>query len=312
MLFKSMIGPRCRYGTPLCLNGTIWIAKSASIIRAYSANATRGLIVLIAICSMAVPAAAQWTMGARSIAMGQAHTALPGDSWAVFHNPAALPTDRLVLGFFSIRYYGLSELEDHAAALSLPGPGFLQTENRKVAFGTGIHTYGFDLYRETRARVAASISFEHFRIGLNASYVHVRIQGYGSRGLPVFDAGIITDLSESFRIGYRISHLLDPVSDGLAADLHPAEMAGGFSWDGISGLLVTADLVKDSLHPVSLRSGVEAALPGRFFLRGGWTSRPFTWSAGTGLHLGSFQGNLAVQKHEILGLSPGFDFQLTF
>jgi hypothetical protein len=304
MLFMPLIKPGVLLAAP---SGN---ARGKGV--AFSGITMRGLVVLALACALADPAAGQWTMGARSIAMGQAHTALPYDAWAVFHNPAALTSDRPVLGFFSIRYYGLRELEDHAVVLSLSGPGFMQAENRKVAFGTGIHTYGFDLYRETRARISASLRFERFRIGLSASYVHIRIQGYGSRGSPVFDAGIIAGLSESLRIGYRITHLMDSVADGLTADLHPAEMAVGLSWDGIKGLLVTADAVKDSLHPVSLRAGAETALPGRLFLRGGWTSRPFTWSAGTGLQLGSFQGNLAVQRHDVLGLSPGIDFQLTF
>ncbi len=284
------------------------IRISTSLSRA--CNALRMLFSLMLVAAVSAPVKGQWTMGARSIAMGQAHTALDDDTWAAFHNPAALPGEKPVLGFFSIRYYGLRELEDHAVTISVPGPGFLRTDKSKMALAAGIHTYGFDLYRETRARLGAAAGFDRFRIGLSASYVHIRIEGYGSRGSPVFDAGIVAGLSDSFRVGYRISHLLQTDSGKMETDLHPAEMAGGISWNGIGGLLITADLVKDSLHPLSLRTGAEVEMPGRLFLRAGWTSRPFTWSAGAGLHLSKIRGNLAVQKHDVLGLSPGIDFQL--
>jgi hypothetical protein len=293
------------------------LADNSNMFRVHRLNPGRvppgvSFRILLAwlLAGTAAPVEAQWTMGARSVAMGQTHTALADDAWAVFHNPATLPGKDIVIGFFSIRYYGLRELEDHAAAISIPGPTFIRSETLRVAFGAGVHTYGFELFRETRARLALAAGIDRIRVGFSASYVHIRIQGYGSRGSPIFDAGIVAELTDSFLIGYRISHLLQPGDRGMETDLNPAEMAGGISWTGIRGLLVTADLIKDSLHPLSLRSGAEIELPGRLFIRGGWTSQPFTWSAGAGLQLDKVQGNLAIQKHEVLGLSPGFDIQL--
>ncbi len=265
---------------------------------------------MLLIAVLITPAQAQCTMGARSVAMGQAHTALPSDTWALFHNPASMNTENAVLGFFTIRYYGLRELEDQAAVLSIPLHPFRKRNRMDVSLGTGFHTYGFDLYRETRAMSGVALRFDRLRIGFSANYVHIRIDGYGSRGSPVFDAGLTAGLGKSFRVGYRISHILTTDSGAWETDMHPSEMAGGISWNGMKGLLMAVDIVKDSLHPLSLRAGTEAELPGGFFLRGGWTSRPFTWSAGTGLQLNRIRGNLAVQKHDVLGLSPGIDFQL--
>ncbi|TVQ66169.1 MAG: hypothetical protein EA363_13265 [Balneolaceae bacterium] len=265
---------------------------------------------LLLLGMLTTPAQAQWSMGARSIAMGQAHTALPSDTWALFHNPASMRTGNTVLGFFTIRYYGIRELEDQAAVLSVPLHPFRKRNQMDVSMGAGFHTYGFDLYRETRAISGVALRLDRLRIGFSANYVHIRIDGYGSRGSPVFDAGVIAGLGNGFQIGYRISHILATDSGDWETDLHPSEMAGGISWNGMKGLLMAVDLVKDSLHPLSLRAGAEAELPGGLFLRGGWTSRPFTWSAGTGLQLNRIHGNLAVQKHDVLGLSPGIDFQL--
>ncbi len=265
-------------------------------------------IVLIGI--FATPAQAQWTMGARAVAMGQAHTAIPGDTWALFHNPASIDSENTILGFFTIRYYGLRELEDQAAVLTYPLQPLRKRNRLDVSLAAGFHTYGFNLYRETRAMSGAALRFERFRIGFSANYVHIRIYGYGSRGSPVFDAGLVAGLGNGIQIGYRISHIVSMDSGEWETDLHPSEMAAGISWNGMKGLLIAVDVVKDNLHPLSLRAGAETELPGGLFLRGGWTTRPFTWSAGTGLRINRIQGNLAVQKHDVLGLSPGIDFQL--
>ncbi len=259
---------------------------------------------------MAASVRAQWTMGARSVAMAQAHSALPSDTWAVFHNPAALNPNEFALGFFAIRYYGLRELEDHAVTLSMPLQRFVKMEKFAAVMAAGVHTYGFDIYRRTQTRIGLAVQFNRFRVGFTANYAHLQIKGYGSRGSPLFDTGIIAKITDSFRVGYRMSNLFNTGNGGSEADIYPAEMSGGFSWAGIPGLLITADLVKDLLYPVSLRSGVEAQLPGGLFLRGGWTAHPFTWSAGAGIHIARFRGNLAVQRHEVLGMSPGIDFHL--
>lgn len=262
------------------------------------------------VCVWTRTTSAQWTMGSRAVAMGQAHSALPNDAWALFHNPAALDIDDQALGFFAIRYYGLKELEDHAFVLNVPLHRLFSSFDISTAFGFGMHTYGFELYRRTQVRLGWTARMNRLRLGVAASYAHLRIEGYGSRGSPVLDAGVIGELSGHLHVGYRISHLLHTGNGENEADLHPSEMAGGFSWTGIPGLLITADIVKDLIHPVALRAGIEAEFAENLFIRGGWTSRPFTWSAGAGIGLGRMEGNIAVQKHEVLGLSPGIDLKV--
>ncbi len=271
---------------------------------------------IIACCLLIIgsqaSAYAQWTMGGRSVAMAKAHSALPSDLWAVFHNPAALHPEEAAFGFFAIRYYGLRELEDHAATLSYPLQRLFAPEKLSATLAAGVHTYGFDLYRRTQSRIGMALHLDRFSIGLAANYAHLQIKGYGSRGSPLFDAGIIANLSESFRVGYRLTNVFNTGNEGAEADIHPAEMSGGVSWKAITGLLIAADVVKDLLHPASLRTGTEISLPGGLYLRGGWTSLPFTWSAGAGIKVYRLCGNFAVQRHEVLGLSPGVDVQLAF
>jgi len=258
---------------------------------------------------------AQWTMGGRNIALGQAHTALPGDSWAIFHNPALISHSRKMTGFFAIRYYGLKELEDHAVFVSTPIP--ISSGAFSTALAAGAHSYGFELYRETQIRIGGSIRYEGIRAGLAAKYVHLRIHDFGSHGAVLFDAGLAVSLLESLTIGFRQVHLLHNGlsfrTTGSENNAHyPAEMAAGVSWQAIPPLLVTADVVKDVMFPLAIRTGVEAEIMNGVFLRGGWTSRPFTWSAGAGFQISRIETALTVQNHEVLGLSPGIDCTISF
>lgn len=270
------------------------------------------LAILLLLSAFTNSARAQWSMGARNIALARAHTALPSDPWAVFYNPALIDQEHASAGFFAIRYYGLRELEDHAAVISLPSDIFSKLRKLPIAASAGFHSYGFDLFRETQARFGISIQIDRILAGFSSNYNHIRIAGYGSRSSPVFDSGIIIELTDRLRMGYRISNLFQSGSGSSEIHTLPAEMSGGFSWYATPGLLLTADVVKDELHPLSIRTGTEVQLTENILLRGGWTTRPFTWSTGAGLQIAGFQGNFAVQKHEILGLSPGIDLMFAF
>ena len=271
-----------------------------------------GLACLFLLSGMANKAHAQWSMGARNMALGKAHTALPSDNWAVFYNPALIDHDNASAGFFAIRHYGLRELEDHAAVVSIPSGAHFRWLKLPIATAAGFHSYGFDLFRETQVRLGISIRIERIQVGFSTSYNHLRVEGYGSHSSPVFDSGILIELTDRLRMGYRISNLFHTGSRSSEINTHPAEMSGGFSWYGLPGILLTADVVKDDLHPLSVRTGAEVRLAENIAIRGGWTTRPFTWSAGAGLQISGFQGNFAVQKHEILGLSPGIDLMFAF
>src|SRR5690625_7127270 len=85
---------------------------------------------------------AQNSTGARSLAMGQTGTALPGDPWSAFLNTALLPTDATHLSFYGFRYVGISEITDIAASAIYP------TSTR--VFAARIHRYTYNLCHENR------------------------------------------------------------------------------------------------------------------------------------------------------------------
>src|SRR5690625_7603258 len=89
---------------------------------------------------------AQNSTGARSLAMGQTGTALPGDPWSAFLNTALVPTGATHLSFYGFRYVGISEITYIAATASYPTSAWV--------FAAGIHGQRVELFNENRILAA--------------------------------------------------------------------------------------------------------------------------------------------------------------
>lgn len=247
---------------------------------------------------------AQLILGARSTSMGQAVTALPFETWNVFANPALIPEHGRALSFYGIRYYNTAELTDAAIA------GYYT--HSLGSFGIGMHTFGDDLYRESRFRIAYSRGFEGFRAGIVLNYAHISIDGgYGNAGTLLFDAGVAYMLTEGFWFGSRITNLSNN-SIGRSREELPREFAIGFSYQLSSKGTISSDLVKDSRFPLSYRGGIEIRMIEQLFLRGGITTEPLTFSTGLGYKHASWKINIVAQQHYLLGWNPGIDFLIHF
>lgn len=244
----------------------------------------------------------QASIGARALALGQATAALTEDNWSVFHNPALLKTDRHSVSFYAMRYAGISEITDVAAAGSFGLNG--------ASIGAGLHHYGFSLFRETRFRVAYKDTLDLFHYGAAVNYSHIsQGGGYGSAGAVGIDAGIAARLADRLTLGARAANLNRPAYGDTDEEL-PRELAVGLTYR-MSGLAIAmADLVKDVRFPLSLRTGFELQLIPGLYARTGITTEPVTWSLGFGYLAERFDVNIAVQRHEVLGTSPAVDFSL--
>lgn len=274
-------------------------------IRYDSITVTATSLLLIYTFVYAKPVNSQNTvMGAKSIAMGQTGVALPEGSWAVFSNTALIPENRNRISFYGFRYLGIAEITDMAAAV-----------NYQAGFGTlgaGIHRYGFNLFNENRFLLAYKNSLDRFHYGGSVSYTHVFQGGnYGSAGAIGFDLGLAAEITDGLWFGARATNINQP-SYGETDEELPRELAAGLSYAVSSFALVTAEMVKDVMFPLSFRSGLQFEMFTGFFLRGGITTRPSTYSAGFGYGANHWEINIALQQHNPLGLSPALDLGIRF
>ncbi len=268
-----------------------------------------GVLLLIFFVLASVNAHAQATLGARSIALGQATTALPNSQWATFENPAMMDQARPSVSFFGIRYYGLAELTDLAAVVTYP--------TSIGVIGGGAHRFGDDLYNESRIRVGYKNAFQNFHYGVAVNYSHV-VQGggYGSVGALGIDAGIAARITNGLWLGAKATNINQP-KYGQINDIDenlPRNLSIGFSYHLSEIALLTTDVIKDVNFPLAYRGGVEVQMIENLFARAGITTAPQTFSAGFGYNSVLWGINLVVQKHEnaALGYSPGLDLNISW
>jgi len=246
---------------------------------------------------------AQVTLGARGASMGQSVTALPTGSWGVFSNPAMLYGLENEASFYGIRNFGFSELTDMALSA--------HQSHAYGSFAAGMHTYGYEKFRESRFRLGYAREFAGIRAGLIANYTHMEIENYGSAGTFLIDAGVAYQLPVpgTLWLGAKATNI-NRARIGDAKDELPRELSVGFSYGLSDRGVISGDVVKDVRFPISYRGGIEVRLVDQLFMRGGITTEPVTYSVGMGFVHSSFSINIVAQQHYALDWSPGLDFSL--
>lgn len=274
----------------------------------YKQNSALRFPAAILLCSLLLgfPAFghAQHGLGARVTALGHSGSALEAGAWSVFANPALLSGSEGELSFYSIRYYGISELTDMAAAGSMPLGG------RRGNIGIGLHSFGFELYRESHFRLAYQNSYAGLQFGLVPGLTHITIENYGSAMAFSLDAGLAYDIIDDVLLfGARATNL-NRAQLGEAREELPRALAAGLSYQLAERALITGELFKDVRFPLSWRGGLEVRLMQQLYLRGGISTEPLTYALGIGYSMSRLSINLAAQQHYALGWSPGLDVGL--
>ncbi len=260
-------------------------------------------LVLIICFGMSSKSSAQVVLGAKETAMGQSFTAMPGSPWSVFGNPAMMPQNTRAVSFYGIRYYQMNELTDMAAV------GVYDLNFGVV--GLGVHSYGFDLYRESRFRTAFAYEYEGITAAAAINYTQISIQNYGNAGTVVFDLGIAYNIIDDLYFGARATNISQS-KIGQAAEELPRELSIGLSYQLSDHALFVNDVVKDTRFPLSYRAGLEVRVIDNLHLRGGLTTEPLTYSFGMGFSQNAWGFNIVAQQHFELGWNPGLDIRVNF
>jgi len=248
----------------------------------------------------------QISMGARGLGLGHATTGLVDYSWSLFSNPALLKSGEPSLGFYGVRNYCFADITDMAAIGSLP--------TSIGALALGFHRYGDTVFNETRVRLGYKNEWEQLHFGLIINYNHISFGGvYGSGGALGVDVGIAAKLVEKFWIGAKATNLNKPSYkfSGTNEDLY-RDLSIGFSYIIEDRALFMMDIVKDVRFPVSFRGGLELTIIQELKGRIGITTEPITYSFGLGYGKDFWDVNFAIQQHQLLGISPGFDLLFKF
>lgn len=267
------------------------------------------ILLGIILAFISADARGQAVLGARPVSLGQAVTALPGNVWSVFENPAMIRGKKHTVSFFGARYYGLADLSDVAAVITYP--------TSLGVIGGGVHRFGNELFSESRIRLTYKNSYQHFHYGVAFNYSHVAQGGnYGSFGAFSVDVGIAARIMDQLWIGAKATNI-NQARYGKVNEIVeevPQNLSIGLSYRLSGVALFTTDVIKDVSFPISYRAGIEIDIINHLKARAGITTSPQTFSAGFGYNTHRWGINITVQRHEdvALGYSPGLDFNISW
>jgi len=239
--------------------------------------------------------------GARSGGLCNAFSALAGDAYAVFFNPAGLASVRnvgLSLSYVPARY-GFPELSRGSVLASIP--------THFGSFAVGLGRYGFDLYREVHGVLTYANSIDRVDAGINLNFYSVSIQNYGSSASVGIDAGLLITIVDELRCGLVINNINAPTI-GSTSEKIPQSFTMGIAYSPSNDLTLVADIYKEQRFELSQRLGIEYWLTKNFALRTGIATEPSEYAGGIGVRLSSFQFDYAFTIHHGLGGTHALTF----
>lgn len=279
------------------------------------------LLLILSLLPAALPARAQLAEGgARALALGRAATALDAEAWGEY-NPAAWGAlEGGTADLFASQAFGLSELRLVALAAAYPTPYAIVAGNAR--------TYGGGDYRETRlglgaARAVALSPTRTLGLGLQLQLHNVSIEGFGSASTVAVSAGAQVAVLPGLTAGLHarnVSRIGRGEEDDRTSPLSTAPaLSVGLAYRAGPRALVLLDAHKDLDFPLALRAGVEARVVDVLALRAGVQTGldgsgavPTRLSAGVGVFAGPLRADVAVERHEALGLTPAVSVGITF
>ena len=248
--------------------------------------------------------------GARVLALGRAGVALGAEPW-VQTNPAALAgLAARRLGLQASQAFGLSELGLASAAAATP--------TALGVVGVGARSYGFSERRETRvvlgvARPVRLSAARRLDVGVSVGVESASTVGFAAAATVLVGAGVQADLAPGLRAGLAARNLLGLAGDDPRASASTVPgVAVGLAYRPSPRALVVLDADQDLDLGLSTRAGVEVALVDALSVRLGVSTGPVRLAGGVGVALGALRADVAVERHESLGLTPAVGVEVSF
>lgn len=247
-------------------------------------------------------------IGARSVGLGYAYTAVGSNFWSLFHNPAGIAgTSAIETGVYVERRFNLSELTYGHAGIVFPFGG-------KQAIGAELGSYGFDTYRENRAALSYGVMLlERISLGAKINYANIIIAGLGSTNALVATVGGQVHINKTLSLGFTGYNVNRAGIQSLGGtDDIPTLLTAGVMYRPNEKVMIVADVQKDIDHPVSWRGGIEYAFVPSLYARLGMSTEPLSVNAGLGLLYRNLSVDAAFGFHERLGYTPHISLSYRF
>lgn len=226
------------------------------------------------------------------------------------YNPALLALltqNKLYANYYN--KYSVSEL----ATVS----GGFYFSNEIVPAGLEITSFGYDDYRESMFRLSMGRQIaEKWTIGIAVQYALLQSELFEENsGRVSADIGISYKPVENVLTGLSILHLPSvKTGDKNIDNEHIASYSVqlGFNWDVTNTVLITGSLENCEEDAVTGSFGTEYMPLDDFRIRAGIRTAPLRPSLGVGYRIASFDADVGMVYHSVLGVSMGIGISFSF
>lgn len=236
-----------------------------------------------------------YSMGARSLGIGGADTALPG-SFSCFNNQAGVCRQEGSSLLFTIRnLYSLSGLFAMGAAYNL--------KYRQGAFLLTLYRFGDQLFSEHKFGIGYSHQIRFVSLGIQVNYLQQQLYASGSRGSFLIEVGGMAEILPGVLIA---AYLLNPNRATIGRESReplPVMMKTGIVYQPDDKISVCLDVQHGPDDFTRVRLGMEYVLGSLVPLRSGVNFNPARWTFGFGIYLKKFTLDYAFSLDPLLGLT---------
>ncbi len=244
-------------------------------------------------------------IGGRRLGLGGAYSAIRGDTWSLWANPAGITgIKRFEGGLFTESRYLLSEITAASFGAVVP---FQQ----KHFIGASASTFGFGAYRRNEAGISyATTLYEFIHLGVKFNVLNLAISNYGSVNTFFANVGLMANVSKRFTMGFWTQNANQAKIGAVQEERLATILNGGVTFHASDKLILTSDLVKYLDYPMGVRSGFEYQFVKQFCIRAGYSTSPSVLSAGAGFRMDNLSIDFANSYHERLGYTPHLSLTL--
>jgi hypothetical protein len=229
---------------------------------------------------------------------GGAYSSQFQDVFTVMYNQAALGhLPALTAGAYTERRFMLKALSMYALALAVPVP--------PGAFGLTFTRFGTTAFHQQKLGLAYGRSLgDKVSIGLQADYLAVSMQQYGSASTLTFEAGCLLHISPQLHAGFHVFNPPARQLDKSGQQDIPVVYTAGAGYEVSAAFLLSAELIRESARSITTRLMSEYKLIPQLSLQLALSTDPQLSGAGISFSWEGLRIHLYGNYHPQLGVTP--------
>jgi len=218
--------------------------------------------------------------------------------FTAMHNQAALAQlPKLTAGAYTERRFMMKALSTYALALAVPVP--------PGAFGLTFVRFGSPIFYQQKLGLGYGRSLGNkVSIGLQADYLAVSMQQYGSAATLTFEAGCLLHITSQLHAGFHVFNPPARQLDKSGQEEIPVVYTAGAGYEVSSAFLLSVEVIRETARAFTTRIMSEYRVMPQLSLQLGLSTDPQLSGAGASFSWEGLRILLYGNYHPQLGITP--------